>query len=615
MSSSSEDESDVAKLQDSNENGDLLPSMLPSKDEESDSDDTDSSAGVALGAPDSEEEEMNDDDDEEDLSPEEDEYGSNWGADYLGRGEERERILALPERKREEIIYERSEKRRERQLRIAARARASRKKNAAQPAPRRRRTRRSQGLIPATDMEWAQQGPLDSLMEKRDELKKQRKRKRQAARQEKKDDDESYEEGDDFALEPEDDEPVERLETELPPWGDKSTPMSLTSLKRCFLRRSNLEVLTQKGYFERYVKGMFVRVRAKGTYQGRQGYLCCRIAGIQSGGRVYELSNKSTTTLRLRLAIGNGETVYKVSLVSDQSVTEQEFQIWLRRMRKDQLEVPCHEQLLYLRREAERYRKNYKHTSEDIERLVQERQKLGFVANPTMEMERLKREILRVGDTDAELRGKYEQRLRNIEQQRVQEAKIFAESAKSRPNYINDMQRQKNLRRAELIRKKSKKRKSNDGESFDPFSRTQTVSTGHVVDMKADMEKKRKLDEQKKRKEEAAKREKEKKRMEKRSKSLEEILQMKPDSSAAIDKRPGPLTIEERLMSNPEYRKMRALCIGFPINIDLNQTEGVPLKPGPVRPELRPDYRDRTLYDTIISVQQYMEERERDYEE
>lgn len=339
---------------------------------------------------------------------------------------ERTRVMNLPELQREMILAELTE-------------------------ARQRKLERKRLLQQAAAAE-AQRGPLKSTREVREEaakksaiqeLKAARERKAKgektgAARRKKKEaaledeydseeeEDEEEEEGmlaEEYVMNEEDDEDddgiLERLRrAQKSSWyGEEDEEATLEELRSIQLKSGEVVKWLREPHFKRTVPGCLVRVRLpeKRGPDGRpilddQGrpkvsYLVTQAVGIEqrppgvykdTGSKwpsPYPFGPKNEKIdLWIKISRGGSDRLYPLAVISDQDITDDEFESWL--------DINKQKNLVVMRLEVQEVKErldkahNYVYTSEDVRAAIEERKKKGLApVNYALEKARLEREL------------------------------------------------------------------------------------------------------------------------------------------------------------------------------------------------------------------------------
>lgn len=526
-----------------------------------------------------------------------DESDDNYGPDFMGIGKEREAILAMAERDREELIYERMEERKKRQRRKAAKDRA---KNRNKRAPRSRRDRNQAARAHHERSKWALE-----------EIKRGKKQRKDEAEYEiEEDSDEDVEVEDDYERdlpEVEDDvvDSEDEEEVDKKPWSTE-TPLDLETLKRCMVRRNALERLTGEGYFEKYILGMFVRPGI-GQHKGRPVYRCCRIAGMEKGQRVYTMPGGARTRYKIVCSFAGSKKAWPINVISNSGITDSEMRTWIKAMRDADLEseIPCQEELRHHRQQAEKYRNSFKYTPEVTRKLIEEKEATGWVGNLTLRIADLKGQLRRLRDKttedDPEKFTKLYKRLRDLEEIEATNRKTHNYTTTAGLHTINVQQARKNAERKKIIARNKKKRDRSGGtKKLDPFSRTSTVSTGMVISLKKLRAESKKRKEEQKKKEDTEKLAALEKEKAANTSIIETIL-----SEAFVDSNSSAVEAWGQKEEDPAWAKMRDLLntndTRLTISVDSLQVQA----PAPT-----PVHQLPTRYGKYLSIEKYYEKQE-----
>jgi len=376
----------------------------------------------------SEDDTSDDSEDKKEESESEMSESDGWGADFMGKGEEREKLLRLPEARREELIYERREERKRRQERKEAAARRRQSK------ARKQRPRRDH----LTQQQEREAYALEQI-KKRNELKKKKKideayeeqdhEELPDEREEEEEHDEEVEEEDDYQ-EYGDEIEEEQVVSERKKWFSE-TPLNLKTVKACTIRRNELEKLIKKPYMKDYIQGMFVRVLV-GNKEGRPIYRMAQISGITKSQNPYQLPNGEYTKYKLILSVGKAKMEYRITQMSTKSITSNEMDFWIKMLRKGDLKIPCVEELSYERAQREKYRRAFKITPQIMAQMVKEREEAGYVTNLTKQKAKLEYRIRELDPDDEEDKPEIEKlkaRLERLLEQEEREKKDYNFSA------------------------------------------------------------------------------------------------------------------------------------------------------------------------------------------
>jgi RNA polymerase-associated protein RTF1 len=383
-------------------------------------------ASAAGGADSSEE--------EEEEAIEDDGYGS----DYMGDDEDRERLAALPELEREQILFQRSEARQdmEEKRRVAGAAKQARRREreqaAAAAAPAGRKGKAGPRTRAPTAKKTAKDAALDELKARtamkaasRTEARAEAARRREeaAARRAEAggtdsdasasarsdDDDDDGRRGDGRrrrgARGGEDDDERGGGEAE-----EDEEPAPFAVIMRCCLTRLQLEKWADKPFFDDTVAGCFVRV---GTGPGSGGvaqYRMAEVVRVLNGEhRGSELSSYAfgpggrRTSKWLLLRHGETERAFKMAMVSNSAVGENEWRSWAQAAQRAERR-PLTVSEVSTREAAIKAASEYRWASADVARALAEKRAANAAPrNVALEKELLSSRLevaLQAGDED-----------------------------------------------------------------------------------------------------------------------------------------------------------------------------------------------------------------------
>lgn len=324
----------------------------------------------------------------------------DYGPDLFKSAEDEAWLLSLKELERESVLYERKKKLQARQEKHAAAVRAREALEKSQ-GKQKEESKRKKGSKRKTEE--------DALQDFRERRRKDRKKQLELMdlSEDEEEDEEVFDE-DVYEDEDEDEEREEdkgkkgkenekgkvKEEKDIPLFTTK-TELSLEDVKKMQIRRAALEQIQDEGYLEGYISRMFVRVLVRVSRQTKQPvYNMAQIVGIVEHPRKYQFG-KSATNKALNLRIGKSDRNFKMSDISNSSITEDEFRRWKDMMQQAGCEILSKEDSIKLVMEADKYKRNFRYSAEDVERIVKQ-QRRAFEENPVnitrdqLELERLK---------------------------------------------------------------------------------------------------------------------------------------------------------------------------------------------------------------------------------
>lgn len=147
------------------------------------------------------------------------------------------------------------------------------------------------------------------------------------------------------------------------------TPLDLKTVKDLQIRRSTLEAFFMEPFFEEYIQGMFVRVSArKSNTTGKPVYYMARIEGIRTSS-TYSFG-KGRSNVKLRLSIGKDVQDFRMIAISNQGIDQILMDEWIEAMEKHKMKAPTCEEALKTKIDREELRKNYRYSHEDVQRMI-----------------------------------------------------------------------------------------------------------------------------------------------------------------------------------------------------------------------------------------------------
>ena len=377
---------------------------LPPQDEEADEEDERRGASamplkkrMALAAA----------EEEEDEASESVEFDDGYGSDFYGDETDRARLNEMNDLDREQILFERSERRQEalerRRVKQEARARTS-GAHARKPPPRAR-------APAARGSKAGKEAALEVIKAQRERQAGQRADQRVSAARRRAEEAVRRAErgGEESASASEGEERGGgwgrgggRGGRSASPSSDSEEDVALagfSEIMRCVLSRSQLEKWADKPFFDDTVRGCFVRI---GTGAGADGQPLYRMAqvrdvlnGVHASGaelRAYEFGRPAgrRTAKWLLLRHGEQERAFKMAMVSNAQPLEREFQGWAR------AEMACSRRPLRLsdvkaREAAILGAASYRWDSADVARMLAEKRSAagGGPRNAVLDKERL----------------------------------------------------------------------------------------------------------------------------------------------------------------------------------------------------------------------------------
>jgi len=286
------------------------------------------------------------------------EFDDGYGSDLMGDEDDRQTLLALPESKRETIIAERYEKRRELKERweLKKKLKEKRKRKSLETSSERQiRSKRS--------AKEANPALSDYRAERAERAKKPTK---------------SYDMPDTPAPEKEKDN---RKQTKDDRYQDDSNevstkqeqPITYEDLNKIRLKRDHLEKWVHKPIFEKIVPGFFVRIGI-GTKDNQRVYRVAEIKEVRDSTKKYFIG-KTDTTKQLLLQHGSSTKPFRMEFISNQDFSKEEYNRWEHEMSKISDPLPTSKDVA-TKLESLKEIEEYTLTEADIEQVVVNKSKM-----------------------------------------------------------------------------------------------------------------------------------------------------------------------------------------------------------------------------------------------
>jgi hypothetical protein len=152
----------------------------------------------------------------------------------------------------------------------------------------------------------------------------------------------------------------------------RDTALTLEDIERIRLRRDVLMKWVNHLYFDKDVKGAFVRYSIGPNKSGQLIYIICEIEDVVEDTDYYRIDQSSQVKTNKYLVLRHGKTKKKLKLdgVSNTPFTPEEFSSYLTRLAKDGFKPVTLDQVDTKAREIAAA-ENYKYTAEEFEEIIQ----------------------------------------------------------------------------------------------------------------------------------------------------------------------------------------------------------------------------------------------------
>ncbi|CAF1067804.1 unnamed protein product [Adineta steineri] len=196
----------------------------------------------------------------------------------------------------------------------------------------------------------------------------------------------------------------------------RCTPITTKDqLKSMILSRFRMEKWCHSPFFSDVAKGSFVRINI-GQNNGEPVYRVCEISDVVETGKIYNLGS-TRTNKGLRLKHGNNERVFRLEYVSNNEISDNEFQRWREAMIRQGISLPTLDDIDKKMKEIEKC-KHYVLSNNDITKIVQEKKRFRKApTNYAMSKNDLLKEIEMAKDeNDIEREGELRKQLTEMEE-------------------------------------------------------------------------------------------------------------------------------------------------------------------------------------------------------
>ncbi|KAL9417782.1 hypothetical protein AB3S75_040717 [Citrus x aurantiifolia] len=251
-------------------------------------------------------------------------------------------------------------------------------------------------------------------------------------------------------------------------------------IKEITIRRSKLAKWFMEPFFEELIVGCFVRV---GIGRSKNGpiYRLCMVRNVDATepDRSYKLENR-TTCKYLNVTWGNESSAarWQMAMVSDSPPLEEEFKQWLREVERNGGRMPSKQDVLEKKESIQKIN-TFVYSAATVKQMLQEKKSASSrPLNVAAEKDRLRRELevaqSRHDEVDME---RIKKRLLELEASRdskVKDAKAIRLAEMNRKNRVENFKNASELKRVNTSLKA--------GEAgYDPFSRRWTRSRNYYI--------------------------------------------------------------------------------------------------------------------------------------
>lgn len=161
---------------------------------------------------------------------------------------------------------------------------------------------------------------------------------------------------------------------------DQSSEVTCKQIVNLQVRRAMLEKTFGEPWFKDYIVKKFVRVNiGERPDTGQIIYRMAEIVDVKSYPRAYKFGNRNTQ-LALLVRFGQAERIWAMTVISNSSITEAEFDRWKKEMRRVGEKILTSEDALVIKKSADFHRTSFKYTPEIVQDLLEKKKKENLKA-------------------------------------------------------------------------------------------------------------------------------------------------------------------------------------------------------------------------------------------
>lgn len=247
--------------------------------------------------------------------------------------------------------------------------------------------------------------------------------------------------------------------------------MTLSELKSLQLKREKIEKWIYEPFFRETAIGLFVKISIGLQTGSANCYKVGQILDIKEHERVYSVNTESDqikTNKTSLLRIGKIERSYTMNFVSNKPFDEEDFVRWLDQLHIDGHQMPTREHYIRKLKDIDRANNYIYNNNQDIEQRIKEKNR--FKNNPCNFALQKTKLMGKISDAEADndliLMRKYQNELDELEEKARQLEKERSSKTFSAISFVNERNRHKNIVECEKALKESKIIRTED-----PFTR------------------------------------------------------------------------------------------------------------------------------------------------
>eukprot|EP00519_Triparma_laevis_P002381 CAMPEP_0182503518 /NCGR_PEP_ID=MMETSP1321-20130603/15445_1 /TAXON_ID=91990 /ORGANISM="Bolidomonas sp., Strain RCC1657" /LENGTH=590 /DNA_ID=CAMNT_0024708693 /DNA_START=130 /DNA_END=1899 /DNA_ORIENTATION=- len=183
---------------------------------------------------------------------------------------------------------------------------------------------------------------------------------------------------------------------------------------KVIIKRNKLAMWLSEPFFKK-LEGFYVRMGIGNDPQtNKPCYRICKVVGFEKTNP-YKLPQSAfkkviMTDIRLILEIGNDKKSFRMSQISNDPISAEDYSIWSKRLIGQRIAVPTFREIKRLKKRIDKIVNEYVATEEEIKQQIEDKAKLkpDAVLNVALKIEALKTDVIRHSDALGEAKVKLE---------------------------------------------------------------------------------------------------------------------------------------------------------------------------------------------------------------
>ncbi|GMH98998.1 hypothetical protein TrLO_g6915 [Triparma laevis f. longispina] len=185
---------------------------------------------------------------------------------------------------------------------------------------------------------------------------------------------------------------------------------------KVILKRNKLATWAFKeseNFFKIATLGCYVRIGIGNDPQTKKPcYRICKIVGFDVTGaydmKAERFAHKVMTDLKLVLEIGNDKKAFRMTQISNEAMTEDDYKLWTQRLKLQRIPAPTFKEIKRLAKRLDKHLTSYVASSDEIKENLVKKEKLNpnSIRNLPLKIEAKNKDIIKHSDTIEEMRTK-----------------------------------------------------------------------------------------------------------------------------------------------------------------------------------------------------------------